>query len=99
MSPKKGDILFIRTGVIPEWNTFSDQRKQEYAAQKTPEHAGVEANIEVLEWLWDSGISAVAGDAISWEVSPTPSLPIFKKIKKAHGTITGISNPRRSLDS
>jgi len=72
VSPKKGDILFIRTGVIPEWDSFSDQQKKDYAAQKKPEHAGMEACIELLEWLWDNGISAVAGDAISWEVFPTP---------------------------
>lgn len=69
VTPGKGDILFIRTGVIPEWNSFSDQEKREYAAQKEPKHAGVEACLETLEWLWDIGISAVAGDAISWEVS------------------------------
>jgi hypothetical protein len=67
--PLKGDVLFIRTGVIPEWNSMSDEKKREYAAQKEPKHAGVEACLEVLEWLWNSGISAVAGDAISWEVS------------------------------
>ena len=69
VTPRKGDILFIRTGVISEWNSFSDQQKQDYAAQKEPKHAGIEACLETLEWLWNSGISAVAGDAISWEVS------------------------------
>jgi kynurenine formamidase len=69
VTPRKGDILFIRTGVIPEWDSFTDQQKKEYSEQKEPQHAGVEACIELLEWLWDSGISAVAGDAISWEVS------------------------------
>lgn len=56
-------------GVISEWDSFSEQQKIQYAAQQEPEHAGVEACLEVLEWLWDSGICAVAGDAISWEVS------------------------------
>lgn len=56
-------------GVIPEWDAFTSTQKQEYAAQKEPEHAGVEAGLEVLGWLWDSGFAAVAGDAISWEVS------------------------------
>jgi hypothetical protein len=51
---------------------FSEQQKQDYAAQKEPEHAGVEASLETLEWIWDSGIVAVAGDAISFEVYPTP---------------------------
>ncbi|KAG4424501.1 hypothetical protein IFR04_002379 [Cadophora malorum] len=72
VTPQKGDVLFIRMGVIPEWDQYTSTQKQDYAAQKEPEHAGVEACIEVLEWLWNSGISAVAGDAISWEVYPTP---------------------------
>jgi len=69
VTPRKGDILFIRTGLIPEWEAFTTEQKKAYAAQKAPEHAGVEASIELLEWLWDSGIAAVVGDAISWEVS------------------------------
>lgn len=73
VTPRKGDILFIRTGLIPEWEAFTTEQKKAYAAQERPEHAGVEASIEFLEWLWDSGISAVAGDAISWEVSRPPS--------------------------
>jgi len=72
VQPKRGDVLFIRTGVIPEWDSWSDAQKQEYGALKEPEHAGMEASLELLEWLWDSGISAVAGDAISWEVSRAP---------------------------
>lgn len=70
VTPRKGDVLFIRTGLIPEWDNFTHQQKADYAAQSIPEHAGVEACVETLSWLWDSGISAVAGDAISWEVSP-----------------------------
>lgn len=80
VTPQKGDILFIHTGVITEWDSFTDQQKREYAELKTPEHAGVEASLELLSWLWDSGFSAVAGDAISWEVrcllfltSPSPA--------------------------
>ncbi|KAL2073209.1 hypothetical protein VTL71DRAFT_10533 [Oculimacula yallundae] len=72
VTPQKGDTLFIRMGVIPEWDAFTSTQKEEYAAQKEPQHAGVEAYIETLEWLWDSGFAAVAGDAISWEVYPTP---------------------------
>jgi hypothetical protein len=68
VTPRKGDVLFVRTGMIPEWDNFTDKAKRDYAALKEPEHAGVEASIELLEWLWDNGIAAVAGDAISWEV-------------------------------
>jgi hypothetical protein len=72
VTPKRGDVLFIRTGVMPEWEMFSEQQKKDYAAQKEPQHAGVEASLETLEWIWDSGFAAVAGDAISFETYPTP---------------------------
>ena len=68
VSPRRGDVLFVRTGMMPEWDAFTEEAKQKYAAQEEPEHAGVDASLELLEWLWDSGITAVAGDAISWEV-------------------------------
>jgi hypothetical protein len=70
LTPQRGDILFIRMGVIPEWEAYTIAQKQAYAKQQVPSHAGVEATLEVLEWLWDSGFCAVAGDAISWEVYP-----------------------------
>jgi hypothetical protein len=71
ITPKRGDILFIRTGLIVEWGTFTEQQKQDYATQKEPQHAGVAASLETLEWIWDWGIAA--GDAISWEMYPTPA--------------------------
>lgn len=68
LKPELGDILFIRTGVMPEWDAMSEEQKIAYAASDKPEHMGVEASLEALEWVWDSGFAAVAGDAISWEV-------------------------------
>lgn len=66
---QKGDVLFVRVGVTREWETImTDEQKRAYSDNKAPEHAGVEASTEVLRWLWDTGISAIAGDAISWEV-------------------------------
>lgn len=66
---QRGDILFIRIGVTREWdNVMTDQQKREYSLHPCPEHAGVEATVGMLRWLWDCGFSAVAGDAISWEV-------------------------------
>jgi hypothetical protein len=38
-----------------------------------PKHAGVEGTEEMLEWLWDMGVSAVAGDPIGFEVHPQKS--------------------------
>lgn len=71
---QKGDILFIRIGLTKEWDTvMTDVQKRQYADNPRPEHAGVEATTDVLRWLWDTGFTAIAGDAISWEVSwPIP---------------------------
>jgi kynurenine formamidase len=67
---KKGDILLVRVGVTKEWDTsMTDAQKQAYSDNPSPEHAGVEATTEVLRFLWDTGFAAIAGDAISWEVS------------------------------
>ncbi|KMP06516.1 hypothetical protein CIHG_01875 [Coccidioides immitis H538.4] len=71
---QKGDMLFIRIGVTHEWdNVMTDQQKREYSLHPAPEHAGVEATIDMLRWIWDCKFSAVAGDAISWEVSSSIS--------------------------
>lgn len=67
---QKGDILFVRIGVTKEWDHAMDESaKKAYANSSSPQHAGVEGTMDVLRWLWDSGFSAIAGDAISWEVS------------------------------
>lgn len=74
---QKGDILFIRIGVTKEWDTvMTPAQKQAYADNPKPEHAGVEATIDVLRWLWNTGFAAIASDAISWEVSS--SCPISR---------------------
>lgn len=65
---QKGDILFIRIGVIKEWDAMTVAQKQQYSDNPNPEHAGVEATTDVLRWIWDTGFAAIAGDAISWEV-------------------------------
>lgn len=67
---QKGDILLVRIGVTKEWDTvMTDAQKQAYSDNSRPEHAGVESTTDVLRWLWDTGFAAIAGDAISWEVS------------------------------
>ncbi|TPX22530.1 hypothetical protein DIZ76_014404 [Coccidioides immitis] len=75
---QKGDMLFIRIGVTHEWdNVMTDQQKREYSLHPAPEHAGVEATIDMLRWIWDCKFSAVAGDAISWEVYPPQDPELF----------------------
>lgn len=74
---QKGDILLVRIGVTKEWDTvMTDAQKQAYSDNSRPEHAGVESSTDVLRWLWDNGFAAIAGDAISWEVSSQGVVPI-----------------------
>ena len=74
---QRGDILFIRLGMTREWDAvMTPKQKTAYAASGSPEHAGVEATEDVLRFIWDNNFSAVAGDAISWEVYP-PRDPNF----------------------
>ncbi|KAF2138391.1 uncharacterized protein K452DRAFT_290973 [Aplosporella prunicola CBS 121167] len=75
---EKGDILFIRIGITKEWETaMNEDAKKAYAAGTSPKHAGVEGTMDVLRWLWNTGFAAVASDAISWEVYPTPPGGVF----------------------
>ncbi|KEF62063.1 uncharacterized protein A1O9_00035 [Exophiala aquamarina CBS 119918] len=71
LSFKRGDILFVRTGLTKEWDTkMSIESKNEYATTKTPLHAGVEGTEAMLRWIWNSGFAAVASDSLSFEIYP-----------------------------
>ncbi|KAL2203331.1 hypothetical protein CC79DRAFT_1337959 [Sarocladium strictum] len=68
---RRGDILFVRIGVTQEWDTkMTTKDKTAYAESSSPQHAGIEGTEEMLRWIWNEGFSAVAGDAISFEVYP-----------------------------
>lgn len=68
---QKGDILFVRVGMTKEWdNVMTAEQKIAYGSSESPQHAGVEGTEDVLRWIWNNKFSAVAGDAISWEVYP-----------------------------
>jgi kynurenine formamidase len=68
---RPADILFVRIGMTKEWDTvMTAKQKEDYAANPSPSHAGIEATKDVLRWIWDNQFSAVASDAISWEVYP-----------------------------
>ncbi|KAK2929202.1 Kynurenine formamidase/cyclase-like [Fusarium oxysporum f. sp. vasinfectum] len=78
----RGDILFVRIGVVREWDlqmTAAD--KLAYAQSSNPQHAGVEGTEEMLKWIWNEGFSAVASDAISFEVYPPQ--PSYKRGENA----------------
>lgn len=66
-----GDLLFIRIGLVQEWESrMTMEDKMAYASSTNPQHAGIEGTEEMLRWIWDTGFAAVASDAISFEVYP-----------------------------
>ncbi|ETS83667.1 hypothetical protein PFICI_05543 [Pestalotiopsis fici W106-1] len=87
---ERGDILLIRSGFTREWEGMSSDAKKAYSTSQHPQHAGIEATTDVLRWLWDSGFSAVAGDAISFEVfPPTGDLMLHEHILAGWGMPIG----------
>ncbi|PLB53677.1 hypothetical protein P170DRAFT_431496 [Aspergillus steynii IBT 23096] len=70
---RRGDILFIRSGYIAQYEGLEPEKQdtlaERYRTQK-PENIGVEPSEPLLRFLWEKGIAAVAGDSRSFEVWP-----------------------------
>lgn len=76
---RAGDIIFLRTGFTHAFaNTTIDARKA-IMSRDPFEYPGMESTFGVLEWLWDTGIAAVAGDCPGFEAWP-PSEKIMHQI-------------------
>ena len=67
---KTGDILFVRTGWTANWVTLSEDEKASLASLGGAPAIGVQSSEEVLQWLWETGFSAVAGDQPAFEAYP-----------------------------
>jgi hypothetical protein len=72
---RTGDILIIRSGYLAEYASMPEEKRarldHEYETTK-PSNIGVEASEELLGFLWDKQIAAVAGDSRSFEAWPCP---------------------------
>ena len=70
---RTGDILIIRSGYLAQYASMSEEKRarldHEYETTK-PSNIGVEASEELLSFLWDRQIAAVAGDSRSFEAWP-----------------------------
>ncbi|KAF2728133.1 hypothetical protein EJ04DRAFT_110396 [Polyplosphaeria fusca] len=66
---REGDLLLLRTGFTEAYVKLDNAARKELAA-KPPQFLGVESTKDVLQWIWESGFCAVAGDAPSFEMSP-----------------------------
>ncbi|OAL49389.1 putative cyclase [Pyrenochaeta sp. DS3sAY3a] len=65
-----GDIILLRTGFTAAFET-SDLAAKKAIMSKSPfQYPGMESTLEVLAFLWDSQIAAVAGDCPGFEAWP-----------------------------
>lgn len=69
VQPRDGDLLLLRTGFTRDYDALSTQAKQDLASAP-PTFLGVASTPSVLQFIWESGFAAVAGDAPSFEMSP-----------------------------
>lgn len=70
VSPRVGDILFVRAGFTPAYEALDDEAQRALARRESPDFLGVEPTAAMLRWLWESGFAAVASDAPSFERAP-----------------------------
>ena len=68
-----GDILLFRFGYIHQYEIMPEEKRAHlddlYKKQK-PENIGIQPSEELLKFLWEKKISAVAADTRSFEVWP-----------------------------
>jgi hypothetical protein len=69
VEPRDGDVLLLRTGFTRDYAQLTEQEKKDMP-NKPPTFLGVESSKETLQWIWESGFCAVAGDAPSFEMAP-----------------------------
>ncbi|KAK8157380.1 hypothetical protein IWX90DRAFT_390772 [Phyllosticta citrichinensis] len=86
---EQGDVLFVRVGVMAEWEGMGREQKEAFGANEAPTFAGVEGTVDVLGWLWDTGFAAVAGDSVSWEVFPAKDILLHEYLLAGWGMPIG----------
>ncbi|KAL1616498.1 hypothetical protein SLS54_008401 [Diplodia seriata] len=70
ITPRRGDILLLRTGLDSALKALTPSEQRAIASRSSPDFIGLEAGRETLAWLWECGFSAVASDAPSFERGP-----------------------------
>ncbi|EPE04638.1 cyclase protein [Ophiostoma piceae UAMH 11346] len=67
---RTGDILLIRVGFTAAYDKLDINAQIALAQRPSPGFLGVGPSTAVLQWIWESGFAAVAGDAPSFEQAP-----------------------------
>jgi len=68
-----GDILFIHSGFVKALESLAGDDAKNYATNPLPEAIGVKSGGEMVRWIWEKQLSAVAGDMLAFEALPFQS--------------------------
>jgi hypothetical protein len=68
-----GDVLLVRSGYTVEHQALPIEAQLRRHQNPLPPSIGLESSEEMLEYIWDSGIVAVAGDMPTLEAWPMQS--------------------------
>ncbi|KAJ5280928.1 hypothetical protein N7478_006300 [Penicillium angulare] len=70
---RPGDIILFRFGYIRQYENMAEEKRahlDELYKKQKPENIGIQPSEELLKFLWDKRIAAVAADTRSFEVWP-----------------------------
>ncbi|KAI1880327.1 hypothetical protein JX265_001948 [Neoarthrinium moseri] len=74
---RPGDILILRFGYLEQYESMNTEQRDQldklYQTKK-PDNIGIKPSRELLEFLWNNKLAAVAGDTRSLEVWPCTEL-------------------------
>jgi len=73
VSFQPGDIILFRFGYIHQYETMAGEKRaclDELYKKQKPENIGIQPSEDLLKFLWDNKIAAVAADTRSFEAWP-----------------------------
>jgi len=87
---KAGDILIVRSGFSRWIHSVSPEEQLKATGDSSKlELIGVEATMEVVEWLWNHHFAAVAGDAVGFESWPWGAMTLHDHLLVRFGMPIG----------
>ena len=74
---RRGDILCVRSGYLKAFDALSDEEARALVTHPAPPAIGLQSSEDVLQWIWETGFAAVAGDMPSFEAWPCQNTRFF----------------------
>lgn len=86
---REGDIVIVRTGLVPSWYELSAQERAQFFAKP---HTGVAS--DVVPWVREKKIAAIAADTIALEripneIDPSMVVPLHGNLLRDLGVYIG----------